>query len=90
MDVCVQNSISKYRCDQVVTGRIDVVSGPTGRRNWPDSVKGRIVAESYSGDVSASEVARREGFGVPLQGPLLEVRQEGLHKIQARANGGPD
>ena len=66
MDVSVQSSISKYRCDRIVTGRIDVVSSPTGRRNWPDAVKGRIVAESYSGDVSASEVARRNGI-VPSQ-----------------------
>lgn len=66
MDGSVESSISNYRHDQVVTGRIDVVSGATGRRRWPDEVKGRIVAESYAGDVSASVVARRHGI-VPSQ-----------------------
>ncbi len=66
MDGSVESSISNYRHDRVVTGRIDVVSGPTGRRRWTDEVKGRIVAESYAGEVSASAVARRHGI-VPSQ-----------------------
>ena len=27
--------------------RLQVLEGPTGRRNWPDDVKARIVAESF-------------------------------------------
>lgn len=62
MDGSVESSISDYRHDRVVTGRIGVVSGRTGRRRWTDEVKGRIVAESYAGEVSVSAVARRHGI----------------------------
>ena len=47
-------------------GRIDMVTGPTGRRKWPDELKGRLVAESYKTDISVSEFARRNGL-VPSQ-----------------------
>jgi hypothetical protein len=36
--------VSDYR---LVTGRIDMVSGPMGRRRWPGEEKGRIVAETF-------------------------------------------
>lgn len=52
--------------DPVIVGRMDVVSGPTGRRRWPDEVKGRLVAESYRTGLSVSEFARRNGM-VPSQ-----------------------
>jgi transposase len=52
--------------DPVVVGRIDVVSGPTGRRRWPDEVKGRLVADSYRTALSVSEFARRNGV-IPSQ-----------------------
>ena len=52
--------------DPVVVGRMDVVSGPTGRRRWPDEVKGRLVAESYRTGLSVSEFARRKGM-IPSQ-----------------------
>ncbi len=52
--------------DPVVVGRMDVVSGPTGRRRWPDEVKGRLVAGSYRTDLSVSEFARRNEL-VPSQ-----------------------
>ena len=42
-----------------VLSRLEVISGPTGRRHWPGEVKSRIVAESYSAGVTVSEVARR-------------------------------
>lgn len=29
----------------------------------------------------------RSGFGIPLPAPLLEIIQEGLYKLQTRANG---
>ena len=61
MEATVENSIRNYCSD-----RLDVVAGPTGRRNWPDEIKGQIVAESFSSDVSVSAVARRHGM-VPSQ-----------------------
>jgi len=41
------------------TSRLDIVSGPTGRRRWALETKARIVAESFNPGVSVSAVARR-------------------------------
>ena len=43
-------------------GRLEVLSGPTGRRRWSDAVKGRIVAETLVPGVSVREVAERHGL----------------------------
>ena len=42
--------------------RLEVLEGPTGRRNWPDEVKAQIVAESFEPGVKVSAVARRHGL----------------------------
>ncbi len=42
--------------------RVEVLAGPTGRRNWPDEVKGRLVAESFVPGVSVREVAERNAL----------------------------
>ena len=39
--------------------RLEVVSGPTGRRSWPDEVKARIVTESFAAGTRVVDVARR-------------------------------
>ena len=39
--------------------RLEVLEGPTGRRQWCDEVKARIVAESFEPGVRVSAVARR-------------------------------
>ena len=44
---------------RAVLSRLEIVTGPTGRRRWPENVKARIVAESYGAGVSVSAVARR-------------------------------
>jgi transposase len=41
--------------------RLEVVSGPTGRRSWPDEVKARIVAESFTPGARVVDVARQHG-----------------------------
>jgi transposase len=41
--------------------RLEVLSGPTGRRSWPDAVKARIVAESFEAGARVVDVARRHG-----------------------------
>ena len=42
--------------------RLEVLEGPTGRRNWPDEVKAAIVAESFEPGAKVSAVARRHGL----------------------------
>ena len=42
--------------------RMEVLAGPTGRRNWSDEVKGRLVAESFVPGVSVREVAERNAL----------------------------
>ncbi len=42
--------------------RVEVLSGPTGRRSWPADVKARIVAESFEPGASVAAVARRYGL----------------------------
>jgi len=44
------------------TTRLEVLEGPTGRRTWPDNVKGRIVAESFEPGARVADVARRHGM----------------------------
>ncbi len=41
--------------------RLEVLAGPTGRRNWPDDVKARIVGESFQRGARVCDVARRNG-----------------------------
>ena len=40
--------------------RIEVITGTGRRRRWTVEAKARIVAESLAGDVSVSEVLRRQ------------------------------
>jgi transposase len=40
-------------------GRLEVLDGPSGRRRWPDELKGRIVAESFAPGARVCDVARR-------------------------------
>jgi transposase len=42
--------------------RIEVITGVGGRRRWTSEAKARIVAESYSGELAVSEIARRHGI----------------------------
>jgi transposase len=42
--------------------RIEVITGTGGRRRWTTEAKERIVGESFGGDTSVSEVARRHGI----------------------------
>lgn len=42
-----------------VVERLEVMTGPTGRRSWPEAVKARIVAESFEPGARVVDVARR-------------------------------
>ena len=43
-------------------GRIEVRESATGRREWPEAVKGRIVRESLGPGASVKDVAHRHGI----------------------------
>lgn len=40
-------------------GRMEVMVGPSGKRNWSDAFKGRVVADTLVPVVTVNEVARR-------------------------------
>jgi transposase len=42
--------------------RIEVITGVGRRRRWPAETKAQIIAESFMGEASVSEVARRYGL----------------------------
>lgn len=41
-----------------VSGRLEVLEGPTGRRTWSDAEKSRIVLETFRPGVRVCDVAR--------------------------------
>ena len=44
------------------TGRMEVMIGPSSKRNWSDAFKGRVVAETLVPGVRVNEVARRHNL----------------------------
>lgn len=42
--------------------RLEVLSGPTGRRSWSRETKARLVAETFERGASVADVARRHGL----------------------------
>src|SRR3546814_18273302 len=49
-------------CNDGYVGRLDVIEGPSGRRQRSDEDKARIVAESLTAGVRVADVARRHGL----------------------------
>lgn len=62
MEASVRSSGISHSDELGAVSRIDVLEGPSGRRRWPDAVKGRIVAESLASDAPVSTTARRHGL----------------------------
>ena len=59
-------------------GRIDVVTGPTGRRRWPEHVKAAIVLETYRDGVTVADVARRHEISAPQVHAWRRAARDGL------------
>ena len=65
MDSNVQTCVSSYGRDEGYADRIEVVTGPSGRRRWPEHVKAAMVLETFRDGVSVADVARRHGVSAP-------------------------
>jgi transposase len=59
------------------TSRLEVLEGPTGRRDWPDDVKGQIVAETLKPGARVVDVARRHGIGAQHLSTWRRLAREG-------------
>ena len=78
MDDDVQTCVSSYGRDEGYAGRIEVVTGPTGRRRWPEHVKAAIVLETFRDGVSVADVARKHGVSAPQLHAWRRAAREGL------------
>lgn len=78
MDGDVQTYVSSQCREEGYVGRIEVVTGPTGRRRWPDAVKARIVAETFRDGVSVADVARRHDVSAPQLHSWRRQARDGL------------
>ena len=59
--------------------RIEVITGTGRRRRWSAETKAQIIAESFAGEASVSEVARRHGLRPQqLFGWRHQIRNGGL------------
>lgn len=78
MDGDVQTYGSFHSDGEGYGGRIDVVTGPTGRRRWPEHVKAAIVLETFRDGVSVADVARRHEISPPQVHAWRRAARDGL------------
>lgn len=78
MDSDVQSYVSSHSHEPGYAGRIEVVTGPTGRRRWPEHVKAAIVVETFRDGVSVADVARKHGVSAPQLHAWRRAAREGL------------
>ena len=78
MDTCVQSYETSHSDEEGYAGRIEVVTGPSGRRRWPEHLKASIVLESYRDGVSVADVARKHGVSAPQLHSWRRSAREGL------------
>lgn len=62
----------------VFAGRIEVHAGTSGRRGWPEEVKGRIVRESFRPGAQVCDVARRHGIAPQQVTTWRRAARDGL------------
>lgn len=78
MDTTLQSYETSHGDDEGYAGRIDVVTGPSGRRRWPEHVKASIVLESFRDGISVADVARKHGVSAPQLHAWRRASREGL------------
>ncbi|SNR88699.1 IS66-like element accessory protein TnpA [Puniceibacterium sediminis] len=78
MDRDVQTYGSFHSDGEGYSGRIDVVTGPTGRRRWPEHVKAAIVLETYRDGVSVADIARKHDVSPPQLHAWRRAARDGL------------
>ncbi|WP_444462960.1 IS66-like element accessory protein TnpA [Rhodobacter capsulatus] len=78
MDSDIQTYVSSHSDDPGYAGRIDIVTGPTGRRRWPEHVKAAMVLETFRDGVTVADVARRHGVSAPQLHAWRRAAREGL------------
>jgi transposase len=78
MDDTVQKYVTSHSVEEGYAGRIDVVTGPSGRRRWPEHVKAEIVLESYRDGVSVADVARKHGVSAPQLHSWRRAARDGV------------
>lgn len=54
------------------------MTGPTGRRRWPEHVKAAMVLETFRDGVSVADVARKHGVSAPQLHAWRRAAREGL------------
>jgi transposase len=64
--------------------RLEVIEGPAGRRNWPDEVKGRIVAETLEPGASVAGVAARHRVAAQQVTTWRRLAREGRLVLPAK------
>ena len=78
MDGDVQTYVTSHSRDEGYAGRMDVFTGPSGRRRWPEPVKAAMVLETYRDGVSVADVARRNGVSAPQLHAWRRAARDGL------------
>ena len=71
-------------------GRMEVLDGPSGRRRWPDTLKGRIVAETFVPGARVCDVARRYRVSGQQLTTWRRAAREGLLALPGDAVGAED
>jgi len=71
-------------------GRMEVLEGPSGRRRWPEALKGRIVAESFAPGARVCDVARRYRVTGQQLTAWRRAAREGLLALPGEAVGADD
>lgn len=72
MDDTVQNYVNFHSAEEGCGGRIDVVTGPTCRRRWPEHVKAEMVRRLHTrSDLSMFTTAKSSSCAQTCAGAVM-------------------